>query len=836
MRQGIQGKKGKARHLALFRLKTPNTVRHTFFPLAFKMKKKPSERKEKKKEEKVMQRENKGKSTLPVPLSAVREKRNFFGEVKEAFVSRTRTELFCDILTAVCAFLFARTHALFGVYPFGLALLCGLSTHVLAALLGTVAGALMMPGAGPLYTAVYISIFFLRLIFSYAAPRFFESRGIFDEHPLFRVLEACVAGSLMAAYELALFGIYDYTVLFALGAVLLPPLLTLLYAAFAETGISLLSLIGKEPLTREAPSRTGASALFLQLGGLALGFSLVLSLRPFSFFGLSLARCALTVLTLFVSRRFGGVRGCCTGLVLALAEDAAYIPAYGLVGLLSGLYTAVGMPCALAAAVAAGGGYAVYTNGLTGFLSLVPELSVGALLSWPFLRRLSAAEADFFTPPVKEEKKAPVMREDAGGVARAYREISALLDASAQSEREDGEVLASLCERVKGISCRRCPAGGVCTESEAVLNALKSGKSEGIVCESLPKMQASLARERAEISEKKRFGGEKGALSLEYALHARFLEEREEKRAEVEGEDEEASERLRAHLEKNGFSFSAVRVFGKRRRRVLIGEMKQKESERDEERLCALCGQALGESFPFARLIREGRRFSYLLESVQRYRIQIGIATKAKRMDEPSGDMAVGFEGDDGIAYAALSDGMGSGSAAADAASLCVGALSSLLSAGAREDTALSLVGNLLCAGDEERSVALDLLSVDLYSGRVCFHKSGAAASFMLREDSLYRIRAKTIPMGVLRGVDTEKIELNAAEGDLLVLLSDGVMGGKEDGGWLKTLLFREGTDDLTALAEKILAEAGREHGASDDRTVLLVRLAPISSRALVSA
>lgn len=780
-----------------------------------------------------LEKKEKGSSSL---LPAAREKRNFWKELSHACISRTRGELITDFLVLVCAFLLARTHALFGIYPFALSLLCALNRHVPAALIGAAAGALAMPVASTLYLAIYIGVFLLRLVFSYAVPRFFESRGLFDEHPLFRVLEACLAGCSMAAYELALFGIYDYTVLFALGAVFIPPLLTLLYAALTETGITLPALVGKEPFFAENPSRTGAVALFLQLGGLALGFSVVLSLRPYAIFGLSISRSVLAFFTLFVSRRFGGVRGACAGLVMALAEDAVYIPTYGLLGLLSGLYGTVGMPCALAAAVAAGGGYAVYAGGLTGFLSVVPELSVSALLAWPILYRLSPVDADFFSAHKRPLALPYAKLQDTDGVARAYREIAALLSASAESEREGSEAFSVLCQRIKGSTCRRCAEGGACGESEAVLAALETGNGEGVMCEHFAKMRSALARERAEAPEKKRFGGEKGAFSAEYALHARFLEEREGRRTEASSEDESASERLCEFLSQNGYSFESVCVLGKRCRRVLLGGTKQKLNPKERERVCALTSLSLGESFPTVRVTSEGRKFLYVLESEQRYTLKTATLSRAKQKEEPSGDRAARFDTENGVAFAALSDGMGSGRAAADAAALCVGALSSLLTAGAKEATALSLVGNLLCAGGEERSVALDLLSVDLYSGRICFYKSGAAASFMLRDGSLYRIRAKTIPMGVLRGVDAEKIELRAEEGDLLVLLSDGVLGGREDGGWLKTLLLGERTDDLSALAEKILSEAERENGVCDDRTVFLAKLCPVDAHALVSA
>ena len=750
------------------------------------------------------------------PPPAVREEKSFLKDALRALTTRTRGAFFVDALVLVFSFLLARTHALFGVYPFALALVCALRAHTVAAFLGAVAGAVTMESAAPLYILLYIIALLLRLLLSAVLSRFFESRGLFDEHPLYRVLEASLIGAAMAAYELALFGIYDYTVLFALGAVLLPPLITLLYAAFVETDMTLSALVGREKYQKDDASRTGANALFLQLGGLALAVSLVLSLRPFTLFGLSLARFAIASLTLFISRRFGGVRGSCAGLILGLAEELSLAPAYGLLGLLSGLYGALGVPLSLLSSVLAAGGYAVYTGGLSGFLSLVPELAVSALITFPLLRAVKTVSADFFSVKEKsEEEKSPAC---AGDFAAAYREISTLLSASAESERE--EAPEALCKRVMGNACRRCTFGGACAESEAVLSALKTGNGEGILCASLEKMRGSLASARAALYEKKR---QSDALSLEYSLHARLSEEKKEKSLLSASEDKEATERVLKAFGEVGIPVRTACVLGKRCRRVFV-TVKEK-ARVDKDAIAALASRTLFESLvPVSEEKRGGERVLYFA-SEQRYTVSLATASRGKSADEPSGDRTASFSGEDGIAYAVLSDGMGSGASAADAAALSAGALSSLISAGAREETALSLVGSLLCASEAERTVALDRLSVDLYSGRVVFHKSGGAASFMKREHSLYRIRARTIPMGALYKAQSEKIELEAREGDLLILLSDGVMGEKDDGGWLKALLLSSPLGDLSLLASRILDAAERESAGADDRTVLLLRL-----------
>lgn len=762
----------------------------------------------------------------PAVIDRERRQKSTFGRLLEEYKARGRVDLLTDFLVAVAAFLLAQTHALFGVYPFAVAFLCALRRHLLVGVLGAVLGSLLLGEAGVLYLVIYISVFLLRLVFSAVAPRFFESAGLFDEHPLFRVLEACLVGCLMAAYELALFGIYDYTVLFALGAVLLPSVFTLLFAALMETGISLAAAIGKEPYALPASSRTGASGLFLQLGGLSLLFALVLSLRSTVFYGVSLARCATTLFTLLISRRFGGMRGCAAGLVLALAGEAVYIPVFGLLGLLSGLYSAIGVPCALAAAVIAGGAYAVYVEGLSGFLEVVPELSVTSVLAWPFLRTITPADVGFFEKKQEQTEEASAA-DGQNEVANAYRSIARVLyDISEKEKRPAPEALGTLCGQIQTATCRTCSARSRCKEELAVRTSLATGKDMWVSCENMQKMRDALARECAVLSERQHLGGTKGAFSAEYALHARLLEELERRRREEEEEDVLLSKTLKARLAENGISVARASVLGKRTRRVVLSGVRQKGGAAGAARLREICVEVCGSWLSDAAVSGYGRAATYVFESERKYAARTVTATKARTEKEPSGDRTECFSDEGGVAYILLSDGMGSGASAASAAGLCVSVLSSLLRVGVEPKTALELADNLLCAENEECSVALDMLSIDLCASAASFIKSGAAASFVRRGDSLYRIRAKTIPMGVLREVDAEEIHFDIEEGDLFILLSDGVMQGNEDGGWLKEHLRRCEGLPLEQLAKSILAAAANhtEEGA-DDMTVALTQI-----------
>ncbi len=763
---------------------------------------------------------------------ALPRREGFFARLINEYRMRTRSDVFMDILIGLLACLFAQTHALFGVYPFATALLCASRRHVGAAYIGAALGCWFMGERGILYLAVYTAVLVLRVIFSCAARKWFDSRGVFDEHPLFRVLEASLVGCMMAAYELALFGIYDYTVLFALGAVFLPALLTLLYAGFAESGMTLSAFLGKEEYKASEYVRSYAFSVFVEVCGLSLLFSTVFALSGISFFGVSLGKCAITLFTLVLTRRFGALRGTAAALILSLAEGVTYVPAFGLLGLLSGLYQMIGMPCALAAAVAAGGGFAVYVNGLSGFLDVVPEMAVTSLLAWPLLRSLPRAEDSFFwRPAVISAAAEENLPEEGDGMVRAYGDIAEALGALASREAlPDKEEYAALCRKVKEEVCRRCPAKGECKEETAVSHALASvcrgEAAEGSPCEGYPLMEESLKKEAASLLRKKSTGGGIGAFSAEYALHARLLAERAARERAENEENDTLTEKLTARLLSAGIAADAVSVIGKERFRITLDGVRWQDPKApNEERLREICATLCGKGLSAPSLFYNGKRISYYLESEEKYTVTTAVSSIASREKEPSGDRALAFS-EGGVSYSLLCDGMGSGKGAARAAGLSASVLSSLLSAHVRCDTALALLSNLLCAAEEERSVSLDLLCLDLVRGEATFLKSGAAASFAFREGALYRIRAKSAPMGVFRESESERVRLDAREGDLYILLSDGVMQGSEDGAWLKDLLRENEGEEPQALADMILAAASSRAGEKkDDMTVLLTRL-----------
>ena len=112
-----------------------------------------------------------------------------------------------------------------------------------------------------------------------------------------------------------------------------------------------------------------------------------------------------------------------------------------------------------------------------------------------------------------------------------------------------------------------------------------------------------------------------------------------------------------------------------------------------------------------------------------------------------------------------------------------------------------------------------------MISGGATFIKSGAAPSFVKRGSSIFRVRSRTAPIGLLSSIDSEKIKVDIKPGDLVIMLSDGVADEADDAPWLLLLLGEPCTDSIDDYARLILSEAQKNSHTNDDMTVAVIKI-----------
>ena len=152
-----------------------------------------------------------------------------------------------------------------------------------------------------------------------------------------------------------------------------------------------------------------------------------------------------------------------------------------------------------------------------------------------------------------------------------------------------------------------------------------------------------------------------------------------------------------------------------------------------------------------------------------------------------------------------------------------------MLRAGFAGDAAARLVNVALSLkGDEESGATLDLLTVDLYTGRARLYKAGAAQSFVVRGGVPRALQGSSLPVGILERVVGRQQVLELAEGDLVVLLSDGALADGE--AWVaQQLQLCAAVGNTPQEMAEIVADAARKRAAvaqmPDDITVAVLRL-----------
>ncbi len=200
----------------------------------------------------------------------------------------------------------------------------------------------------------------------------------------------------------------------------------------------------------------------------------------------------------------------------------------------------------------------------------------------------------------------------------------------------------------------------------------------------------------------------------------------------------------------------------------------------------------------------------------------------AIRENEPiSGDSFSFFEAD-GTVTAILSDGVGSGDRAAKDSGRIVDLAEQILDAGLDCQTAVGMLGNLLGMEEEEnRTSTLDLCRIDLHTGECIIAKAGAVSTFIKRGAVVERVGSAVLPLGMLAGELPGENVRQLEDGDMVILVSDGVLQDMpcEDSEiilarQIERMVFHSPVDIANALLQFAIGQSqGR---IRDDMTVLV--------------
>lgn len=278
-------------------------------------------------------------------------------------------------------------------------------------------------------------------------------------------------------------------------------------------------------------------------------------------------------------------------------------------------------------------------------------------------------------------------------------------------------------------------------------------------------------------------------------------------------------EKLNAYLKSMNLTGGVVYYSKEGHLRVEVPATEELKSRSARRELAEILGASLREEKE-----ENGR---LLLAQAEPFRAMVGLAGAPRQGEPVSGDTGIWFRREDGILFLLLCDGMGSGAGARQESTQAAKLMESFLRAGMDPEEAVETVSSALALrGEAGGSTTIDLLSVDLFSGRCRLHKQGAAPTYVCRKGRVKCAVGSSLPAGIVTGekAKPDVHSFRGETGDWVVMVTDGILCGREDI-WIRDLLTSYQGDSPSDLAQRILRQSQEICQGEDDGTVLALRL-----------
>ncbi len=193
-----------------------------------------------------------------------------------------------------------------------------------------------------------------------------------------------------------------------------------------------------------------------------------------------------------------------------------------------------------------------------------------------------------------------------------------------------------------------------------------------------------------------------------------------------------------------------------------------------------------------------------------------------------SGDSYTYLQIERGKYLLALADGMGSGRAARDESAASIEMYEDFAAAGFNRETILEAINSVLLL-DEGRECfsTLDICTVDLYKEEAEFIKIGAVSTIIAKGTSVEVLRSSSLPVGILGKVDREVFNRSVAKGDVIIMMTDGVIdsrgGAVRSEKWLLEIIKNRKNNNPKHIVNSILEKAAENccGNIRDDMTVM---------------
>lgn len=269
-------------------------------------------------------------------------------------------------------------------------------------------------------------------------------------------------------------------------------------------------------------------------------------------------------------------------------------------------------------------------------------------------------------------------------------------------------------------------------------------------------------------------------------------------------------------------------VNGKKQYEITIKDKRKGEPNlKYIERLEGIIGSVLNKAYICER--KKQDKSTYIFTEDVNYVTLFGVARRA--LEDKNGDNFSYSTLDRGQTFLSISDGMGTGMKAFSDSKIIVEIIEEFKDLGFSDEIILKMI-NLLFVNEENmlRPATLDLSVIDMYSGMCNIMKLGAATTFIKRGEWVEAIKSTSLPVGVVENADIDSVKRKLYDGDLLIMVSDGIIDSIESEDKEKTISRMILNSDATKpkeLANELLSKimCRVDNKIKDDMTVMVTGL-----------
>ncbi len=597
---------------------------------------------------------------------------------------------------------------------------------------------------------------------------------------------------------------------------------------------------------------------------------------------LRLAPILTTVLALRVTASKGLVPGMMVAIICGLAADPMLSPAFILAVLCYGLFRFFSQRVAIVGGCLAAILWTSLGGGVENLVKYLPSLLLTVPLCLAIDKLFSKLPASVpaenkseamndFSSAMAQKTRAEAHRSRLEALSEAFSSLSHMFyDLSGKLRKPKQTELRRLCDEVFDRHCSRCRYrekcdGAVCHPADllaARLSAELYSKGKATLdrlppdteraCPCIRSVLEDVNTRCAKLTEHLLKSEKTEVFATDYESVADLIKDTLDEDESEYRCNREAADQIFDWLTDRGVTVLGVMVCGKRNCRIIV---RGSHFDRSGETLKSLqtafehiCGTRLtmpffepegdGSATSVMRLFSEpafdtlyaGSTVPAGANGKDGLPLPLTDQTEAGDYRPPAtcGDHIALFKSDNACFYALISDGMGSGEEASLTSDICALFLEKMLTAGNRVELSVRMLNSFIRQKNkgtgEECSATVDLMELDLMSGQAIFAKNGAAPTYVVRGGRVYKIRSRTLPIGILKDSDPQLLRFRMYPGDVVVMVSDGVTNGNDECPWLIELLSSPLPDSMDSLRMKILRHAIAS-GSPDDLSAIAIRV-----------